>query len=158
LCSQTSEDLVTRSRLRWRVLVALIFAAAAYAMVLLGDVREIEKVRERSRHRQRPLRRCRREQPRQLIKVFRMPGPRALRQRAHALHHFVQLDAFVLAQRLAEEVTEKVDVIAEGLVHSTLIRSCRDGATGDTGMPLMVQRIQRVQHRRRQQPKALLFL
>ena len=64
-------------------------------MVLLGDVGQVEEVRERARHRQRGVDRHAAEHVREALEVVAFAGAGALGQRAHVLDRAEQLFAFV---------------------------------------------------------------
>jgi hypothetical protein len=85
-------------------------------MVLFGDVRQVEEVRERPRDRQGGVDRHLRQLRRQRLELTRHTGARVLRPRAHALDGVEERAALVRTQRLAQQLTEQTDVVAEGLV------------------------------------------
>ena len=82
---QAPERVLAGAALRRGARVALVGAAAADAVVLLGDVGEIQEVRERARHRQRFVDRHLLEDTRQRRKVRVAAAPRLLRQRTDPL-------------------------------------------------------------------------
>ena len=109
------ERLVARSDLRRRRLVALVVAATADAVMLLGDVGQIEKMREGAGHRQRLLHGHLLEDAGQRREVGVAAAPRLLRQRAHALDQLEDRLPFVPPQRLAEQLAQQPDVLSQRL-------------------------------------------
>ena len=94
-------------------LLALVLAPAAHAVVLLGDVRELEVERERAQHRapgvrgRAPRTASRSSSPRRALAA----QPRA--RRADPLLVGEQLLALLLDEHLAEHVAEQADVAAQ---------------------------------------------
>ena len=112
---QPAERLVTRPDLRRRALVALVVAAASDAMVLLGDVGQVEEVREGARHGQGLVDRHLLEDARQRGEVRVAAAARLLGQRAHALDQLENRLALVATERLAQQFTQQPDVVSECL-------------------------------------------
>ena len=96
--------------------IALIGATPAHAVVLFGDVREVEEVREAPRNRERGLDRHRPELAGQGLESIRRRDARALGERAHALHPFEERLSLLPPQRLAKELAEQPNVVAQGAV------------------------------------------
>jgi hypothetical protein len=73
-------------------------------------------VSERSRHRQRRLDRHRLQARGKRLEIGIGPRPGALGEPAHVLHELVHVGPLAGAQRLAEQLAEQPDVVAERLV------------------------------------------
>src|SRR6516164_8574004 len=95
-------------------------APAADAVVLLGDVGQLKKMRERTRDRNRGLERHRRELLGQLGKGARrsdrIAAPRGLGGHAYALDAIEEVLAFLADQCLAKQAAEQPDVVAQRLL------------------------------------------
>ena len=102
--------------MRRRVGVALVIAPPPHAMVLFGDVCEIQKMREGARDRQRFRGRPGPQDFAEAIEVGGVAGASALGEGAHFLDHPEKLVTFLAFQRLAEEVAEETDIVAETFV------------------------------------------
>ena len=113
------QRLLDRARLWTAVRIALIGTAAPHAVVLLGDVREVEEVREAPRDRHRGVGRHRAQLAGQRLEpivgvgrrrgatVSRAPAPARRARTAHAL---------LGAQRLAQQSAEEPHVVPKRLV------------------------------------------
>jgi hypothetical protein len=99
-----------------RVGLPLIVAASPNAVVLLGDVRQGQEVRERARYRQRVVERQILEHLVEGLEVVRVALARPLGQGSHSLDHLEEMVALLCPKRFAEEVAQQVDVVAEWLV------------------------------------------
>ena len=99
-----------------RVGIALIVAASPNAVMLLGDIRQCEKVRERARYRQRVVDRQILEYFLESLEVIRVVVARTLGKRSYSLDHLEERLALLRPKRLAEEVAQEADVVAEWLV------------------------------------------
>ncbi len=111
---QARQRFLDRGRLGSRARVALIGAAAAHAVVLLGDVGQVEEVRKAPRNRERRLDRHRAELAGQCFESIRRRHACAFGERAHALDALEERLAFLPAQRLAQQFAEQAHVVAEG--------------------------------------------
>ena len=85
--------------------------------MLLGDVGEVQELRERARDRKRRVDRHAAERARQALEVLALAGAGALGERAHAFHGEEQLLAFARLERIAQQFAEQPHVIAEWLVN-----------------------------------------
>ena len=98
-------------------------------MVLLGDVRQRQEVREGARDRQRLVDRHPLEDAGQRVEVGLVAAARALRQRAHALDRVVQRVALLPPQRFAQQFAQQADIVSEGfgkiLGHGGSVRRIR---------------------------------
>ena len=84
-------------------------------MVLLGDVGEIQEMRERTRQRDRGVNRQRAEQLRE-IGERTIAGVCGLGQVANVLDDVEQLLPAAFAQRVAEQCAQQADVLPQRLV------------------------------------------
>jgi hypothetical protein len=82
--------------------------------MLLGDVGEIEELRERARDGQRFLDGHLLEQPRQRGEVGVAAAARFLRQRTDALHAIEGRLAFLSPKRFAQQLPKQAHVVSEG--------------------------------------------
>ena len=114
---QSRQRLVNRTRLRRRGWIALIGATPAHAMMLLGDVGEVEEVGERAGHRQRFGQRHRRQLERQIVElaVTRLRS-RRLRGVADLFDPLVERLSLLMAERLAQQGSQQAYVVAQRLV------------------------------------------
>jgi hypothetical protein len=83
--------------------------------MLLGDVGEVQEVRERAGHRQRfadghPL-----EDAAQRLEVLAAAGARALGQGPDALHRVVQLVPLLPPERLAQQLAQQAHIVSKRL-------------------------------------------
>ena len=101
---------------RW---IACISAPPADAMVLFSDIGQRQKLRERARDRDGRRQRQRAQPGGQLFEDGRVAPVRALRERAHLLDEREQRVAVEGAQRVAEQLAERPDVVAQRLVRVT---------------------------------------
>ena len=99
-----------------RVGIALIIAASPNAVMLLGDIRQGQKVRERARYRQRVVDRQILEHFLKSLEVIRVAVASPLGKRSYSLDHLEEILALLRPKRFAEEVAQKADVVAEWLV------------------------------------------
>ena len=97
-------------------------------MVLLGDVGEVEEVREAPRDRERRLDGHRTELGGQRLESVRRRHARALGKRAHAFHPLEEWLALLPAQRFPKELAEQPDVVAQGAMRvvSGFSRGCHN--------------------------------
>ncbi len=95
-------------RLRRNALLALVLAPPADAMLLLGDVRQLEIEREGPQHARLPLDRQRGHTLDQL--VVRRPGAGRARECPHALDVLEQRLVLLLDEHPPEQVAEQADV------------------------------------------------
>ena len=99
--------------------IALTLAAPPHAVVLFGDVREVQEMREAAGDRQRGLHRHLAQFAGELLEIVGRAGRTGappLRQRADALDTVEVRVALVAAQRLAQQLAEEPDVVAQRLV------------------------------------------
>ena len=85
-------------------------------MVLLGDVGEVQEVREGARQRDRRVHRQAGQHRRQLAEVAVGAGARTLRQGPDLLDALEHRLTSVRPQRLAEQLAEQPDVLSQRLV------------------------------------------
>ena len=88
-----------------------MIAPAMHAMVLLGDVGERQKMRERASHRQRRRDRHVAEQPIDVLELA-VERARPLGGLAHLLDPLEDLVAFVMAQHASEHLAEQAHVVS----------------------------------------------
>ena len=116
---QSRECLFDRSHLGRRARIALMHAAPADAIVLLGDVGQVQELRERARDRQRGVHRHGGELLGQLgegVSRFRpRAGAGALGARAHPLDTLIEGFPFLADERVAEQLAEQPDIISQRL-------------------------------------------
>ncbi len=112
---EPAKRLVARSDLGRRGLVALIVAAAPDAMVLLGDVGQVEEVGEGARDRQRLVDGHLLEDAGQRRKVGVAAAARLLGQRADPLDQVEDRLALVAPQRLAQQLAQQPDIFPQCL-------------------------------------------
>ena len=105
-----------RRRLRARARVTLVGAAPAHAVVLLGDVGQVQEMREAARDRQRRLDRHGAQLAGERLEAIRRRYPRPLGERAHALDALEERLPFLPAQRLAQQFAEQAHVVSQGAV------------------------------------------
>ena len=105
-----------RRRLRARARVTLVGAAPAHAVVLLGDVGQVQEMREAARDGQRRLDRHGAQLAGERLEAIRRGYPRPLGERAHALDALEERLAFLPAQRLAQQFAEQAHVVSQGAV------------------------------------------
>ena len=86
-------------------------------MMLLGDVGQIQELRERARDRKRRVDRHAAERAGQALEILAFAGAGALGERAHAFHGQEQFFALARLERVAQEFAEQAHVIAEWLVN-----------------------------------------
>ncbi len=98
-------------RLGGHALLELVRPQPANAVMLLGDVRELEVERERAQHARLALERQRLD--RRLELLVRRPGPRRPGQRPHPLDVREQRLALLLDEDAPEQVAEQPDVSAQ---------------------------------------------
>jgi hypothetical protein len=124
---EAAECLFAGAMLRAGVGIARVIAASPYAVVLLRDVRERQKVRERTRHGQRRVDWHLPQKLRESIEVFIPIAPvaRTLRERADALDALVQVFTAVLAQHVAQKVAQKMDIVPKRLMRIDSRLVCR---------------------------------
>jgi hypothetical protein len=108
---ETSEAVGARTALRRGRGLALIGTPPTDAMVLLGDVGEVQKMGERASDRQGGCDRQPRELARQDIELLVVTRMSAFRERPDTFNGVEQVGAAVGAQRLAEKFTEKPNII-----------------------------------------------
>ena len=113
---QTAEGVLARPALRRRQRIALIRPAPADAVMLLGDVGQVEEVRERARDGQRVVERHVRELVGQDHEVGVMAGAPALGQRAHPFDRVEEPFPGLRSQRLAQQLSEQPHIVAERFV------------------------------------------
>ena len=101
--------------------LVLVLAAAAQAMVLLGDVRELEEDRERAQHRGLLLEREGADGFLELRALARLA--RVTRETANLLLQHEQLLALLLDEDVSEHVAEQADIGAERRVGGTHSRA-----------------------------------
>ena len=135
---QRRERVLERGALRRRLRIALVLAAPADAVVLLGDVGQVQEVRERAGDRQRLVQRHPAEEVREGAERGGITRPPLLRQGAHALHALEDAIARLLADRVAQQAAQVADVPAEarvrisgfgghaGTLHDAVVVVCRD--------------------------------
>jgi hypothetical protein len=87
-------------------------------MMLFGDVREVQEVRERPRDRQRFGDRHGRQLEREIVEGSSSATgrPRRLGRAAHLLDALVERGTLLMTERLSQERPQQSDVIAERLV------------------------------------------
>jgi hypothetical protein len=95
---------------------APVGAAAPAAVVLLGDVGEIEEMREGAGHRQDQRDGHRGELAGQLLELRLIAAARAFRERAHAFDDLQQLASFECGERVAEQIAKQMDVLPKSFV------------------------------------------
>ncbi len=110
---QPRQRLFDRGRLRTGARIALIRPAPANAMMLFGDVGEVQEVREAARDRQRRFDRHRPQLAGERLEPVRRRHAGPLGERAHALHALEERLPFLPAQRLAEQFAEQTHVVAQ---------------------------------------------
>jgi len=106
------ECLFARPALRRSPGIARVIAPAPDAMMLLGDVGELQEVSEGAGERQRRVNRQLAEQARQGVEIVVVAG-RALRERSHLFDALVEIRAAVPLKDPAEQLAEHADVIAQ---------------------------------------------
>ena len=111
--SRRRQRFFDRRRLRTRARVTLVGAAPAHAMMLLGDVGQVQEMREAARDRQRRLDRHGAQLAGERFEAVRRRHPRPLGERAHALDALEERLPFLAAQRLAEQFAEQAHVVAQ---------------------------------------------
>ena len=84
--------------------------------MLLRDVREIQKVRERPGDGERFFGRPRSEKGEESLEIVDVAFAAALGECAHALDHREELIALLGPQCLAQQAAEEADVVAQGAV------------------------------------------
>ena len=114
--SQPPERLEARSPLRLPAPVASVIAAAADAMVLLGNVGEAEKMRERTSDTKGQRLRQGAQEIGQLVERPIVAGMRAFGQGPHALDAIEEPGVIVRLQYLPEQIAELTDVVSQPLV------------------------------------------
>jgi hypothetical protein len=126
------EDLLEGSALALRRVLALVVAAAADAVVLLGNVGERQKVRERPRHRHRHLDRQVAHRLLEQRHPVLAPLPRLLGDAADALDRLEEGIPFARPDRVAQHAAEHRHVFAEPLMrigHGSRCWACRNAPT-----------------------------
>src|SRR5262249_22647949 len=117
---QARQRLLERTRLWPAPRIALMGAAPADAVVLLGHVGQLEKMRKGSRDRHCGVERHGRELSSKVTEGARRLGPiapaRRLCRGAHTLNASKQIGAFLADEGLAEQAAQQADIIAERLV------------------------------------------
>ena len=108
--------LVARAALRRRRRIAQVFAPAANPVVLLGNVREGQKMRERARDWHGRFDRQRPKQFRQRVEVPIAPAAAALGKGADPFDDMKECGTLTEPQRVAEHPAEKPDVVAQALM------------------------------------------
>ena len=93
--------------------LALAAPQHAHALALLGEVHELEVGGERLQHAARLGERQAFDAAHQLLPRRLVAGAVRLRERAHLLDEVVERPALLLDERLAEQVAEPVDLLAE---------------------------------------------
>jgi hypothetical protein len=97
--------------------LTLDLAPPPHPVVLFGDVREIEEVREASRHRQRRLdRHCPQLGGERFEVIVPASGTRELGECTHPFHSLEMRDAFVTAQGFAQQLSEEPDIVPKRFV------------------------------------------
>ena len=121
-CHEPAERLFRRAALGTRARIAEIGATAADAMMLLGDVRQVQEVCERAGERNRGV-------DRQLLELGGQRLEVAIRARAGRLGHgadaldgLEQPIAFVGAERVAQQLAEEPDILSQRFVRIDLHR------------------------------------
>ena len=95
-------------------------------MMLLGDVGEVQEVREAARDRQRRLDRHRPQLGGERLEPVRRRHAGPLGERPHALHALEERLSFLAPQRLAEQFAEQTHVVAQRPVRvDELLRRAR---------------------------------
>ena len=112
------QRLLDRPRLRPAARIALVGAAPADAVMLLGDVGEVEEVREAARDRHSATRSASLAARSASVSNVRRRSRRAgsLGERAHALDALEERLALLPPQRFAEQFAEQPHVVAQRLV------------------------------------------
>ena len=112
---QPRQRLLDRRRLRPGPRIALIGAAPPHAVMLLGDVGEVQEVGEAARDRQRRLDRHGAQLGGQRLEAVSESPPtaRALGQRPDALDALEERLPLLPPQRLAEQLAEQPHVVAQ---------------------------------------------
>ena len=129
------ERIGARTGLRVVIRIARVVAAPADPVMLLRDVRQGQKLGERPRDRYRRRQRQMAQTIGQLRKRRRVAAMRALRQRARVLDQLEQRLAFEVLERLAEEIAQQPDIVAQclvGIIHERQERLRRDASTRAT--------------------------
>ena len=107
------ERLFDRGRLRTGARITLIRPAPANAMMLLGDVGEVQEVREAARDRQHRFDRHRPQLGGERLEPVRRRHAGPLGERTYALHALEERLSFLAPQRLAEQFAEQTHVVAQ---------------------------------------------
>ena len=136
---QPAERLLARAALRRQVRRLLVGAAAADPVVLLGDVGEVQELREGARHRQDLVHRHPAELGRQRVEGAGVARAAGLGEGADALHQGEALLPFPRADRLPEQLAEQPDVVAQGLVG--IGRSGHEGSVSRSEGPRPPKRV-----------------
>jgi len=127
---QPRERLGARAALGVPVGVARVIAPAARPVVLLRDVGQRQEVREGARDGHGGFDGHVAQNVGEQIERSGFTGMRGLRDRAHPLHAIEERVAFVYPQRLAEQLTEQVNVVSQRFVRvgGHALRVLRGGA------------------------------
>ena len=104
-----------------------MIAAATHAVVLLGDIGEVQKVCEGTGDRQRRFNWHLPEESAEPIEVV-VSVPRTLRQRTNVLDALIETVAAVLLERPSEQLAEQPDVFAQRLMGIRARLLCGNGA------------------------------
>ena len=115
---QPRQRLVDRSRLRRCGRIALVGTTSSYAMVLFGDIGEIQEVRESPRNRERLSERHGRQLVRQLVERLTPLTGRSSRlcRIANLLDPLVECVSCLMTERLPQQGPEQPHVVAQRLV------------------------------------------
>ena len=110
-CAPSTKKLTTAA---FAGAVPKIRTPSADPVMLLGDIGEVEELRERARDGKRFLDGHLLEQPRQRGEVGVAAASRFLRQRAHALHAIEGRLAFLSPKRFAQQLPKQAHVVSQG--------------------------------------------
>ena len=113
---QAWQGFFDRGRLRARARVTLVGPAPAHAVVLFGDVGQVQEMREAARDWQRRLDRHGAQLAGERFEAVRRRYARPLGERAHALDALEERLPFLPAQRLAQQFAEQAHVVAQRAV------------------------------------------
>ena len=125
LLEQAIECFLARSALEPALRIARVIAPAADAMVLLGDVGEMQEVSERASERQRGLDRHLAQQIGEPVEVGRVFA-RTLGERAYALDAFEQAFIAVFPEHASQQLAEEPYIISKWKMRlrSRFLRRC----------------------------------
>ncbi len=112
--AEASKRFVARADLRKRLRVAFVEPAAADPVMLLGNVRQREEVRERPRDGQRFVDGHALEDAGQRVEIRIVPAASALRQRTDPLDGFIERVVLLPPQRFAQQFAQQPHIVPQG--------------------------------------------